>query len=135
MPTPADPVHLTSGLPSTDPVTLEQNWRQTPQLLAALKAAQLGAWCWDMESGDISWSEGSHALFGLPATQTLPGNLNQLSALPFDDWPKAQQAFDAVIKMPPRSAALTTAFAGQTAPCTGWRYGAAGCPPPMASPA
>ncbi|SOB52444.1 bifunctional diguanylate cyclase/phosphodiesterase [Pseudomonas lundensis] len=102
MPTPADSVHLTSGLPSTEPLTLEQNGRQTPPLLAALKAAQLGAWCWDMESGDISWSEGSHALFGLPANRTLPGNLNQLSTLPFDDWPKAQLAFDAVLKNAPQ---------------------------------
>ena len=101
MPTPADPLHLLCALTDSDPSAVEQSWHQTPQLLSASKAARMSAWCWDMESGDIRWSEGSQALFGLPARHALPSHLDQLSALPFDDWPKAQRVFDAVLKGAP----------------------------------
>ena len=81
MPTPADPLHLLCALTDSDPSAVEQSWHQTPQLLSALKAARMSAWCWDMESGDIRWSEGSQALFGLPARHALPSHLDQLSAI------------------------------------------------------
>lgn len=68
-------------------------WNNASHLLAALNAAQSGAWSWDLDSGEISWSKGVHALFGLDAEQVLPDNLERLGNLSFDDWPKAQRAF------------------------------------------
>lgn len=72
-------------------------WSNASHLLAALNAAQSGTWSWDLDSGEISWSKGVHALFGLDAAQPLPDNLENLSSLAFDDWPKAQRAFQEVI--------------------------------------
>ena len=106
MPNPADPVPFLGGLTDRDMPGVEQHWHEGPQLLAALNAAQLGAWCWDMDSGDIRWSHGSQALFGLDPHHPLPGNLEQLSELPFDDWPKAQRAFEAVCKGAPLEQSL-----------------------------
>lgn len=72
-------------------------WNDASYLLAALNAAQSGTWSWDLDSGEISWSEGVHALFGLDAGQPLPDNLDNLGSLSFEDWPKAQRAFQEVI--------------------------------------
>ncbi|WP_240891268.1 putative bifunctional diguanylate cyclase/phosphodiesterase [Pseudomonas sp. TMW22091] len=72
------------------------SWNDSSYLLAALNAAQSGTWSWDLDSGEISWSEGVHALFGLDAGQPLPDNLDNLGSLSFEDWPKAQRAFQEV---------------------------------------
>lgn len=71
-------------------------WDNAGYLLAALNAAQSGTWSWDLDSGEISWSKGVHALFGMNAEQALPNNLDSLGSLSFDDWPKAQRAFQDV---------------------------------------
>lgn len=36
------------------------------QLRLALQAAQMGVWYWDMAANQVTWSEGTEALFGLP---------------------------------------------------------------------
>lgn len=97
MPNPADFVHSKAHLSGLDQQPQEHHWHNTAQLLAALNAAHLGAWCWNIESGDIHWSKGTQALFGIDPEQPLPANVSTLSALPFEDWPRAQRAFEAVI--------------------------------------
>ncbi|MES2871223.1 MAG: EAL domain-containing protein [Pseudomonadota bacterium] len=106
MPTTTDPVPLQADLKDDTPQALEHSWQNAGQLLAALNAAQLGAWCWDIDSGEISWSRGTQALFGLDTRQALPTRFESLDALPFDDWPKAQRSFQAVIRGAPLEKAI-----------------------------
>ncbi|MCU1729693.1 EAL domain-containing protein [Pseudomonas sp. 7P_10.2_Bac1] len=101
MSNPTDALRSTPDAPDIDLSALEQDGLSATQLLAALNAAQLGAWCWQLESGELHWSNGAHALFGLETAQALPGNLQQLATLPFDDWPKAQEAFEAILSGEP----------------------------------
>ena len=98
---PADPVSRLNATKDVDSPALDQNWHNTAQLLATLNAAHLGAWIWDIDSGDISWSQGTETLFGLISHQALPTNLEHLHTLPFDDWSKAKTVFEAVINSAP----------------------------------
>ncbi|WP_300726611.1 bifunctional diguanylate cyclase/phosphodiesterase [Pseudomonas sp.] len=85
--------------PGSTDVTLQsraQGWLDAGDLLAAVNAAQLAAWCWDLDSGDIRWSEGAQAVFGLSPKHALPCHLELLHTLPFDNWAKAQRAFEAI---------------------------------------
>ena len=61
-----------------DPHESEQSWESASQLLAALNGARLGAWYWDIESGQISWSCGTQALFGFDPDQPLPKDIDYL---------------------------------------------------------
>ena len=72
MPNPVDPVPPLPRIHALDPQQAEQSWENAPQLLAALNAARLGAWSWDIDSGRISWSRGTQALFGFDPRQPLP---------------------------------------------------------------
>ncbi|WP_019408140.1 bifunctional diguanylate cyclase/phosphodiesterase [Pseudomonas psychrophila] len=96
-----DAVLPTSGLANVDLQTQGHNWLSAKHLLDALNAAQMGAWSWELESGDLQWSSGAHSLFGLDSQKGLPTNLEDLGTLPFDDWPKAQRAFEAIINGAP----------------------------------
>lgn len=93
-----DAVQPVPDAPETDRSALENDPLSATQLLAALSAAQLGAWCWHLDSGELHWSNGVKALFGLDCAQAMPSNLSQLNTLPFDDWPKAQRDFEAIIE-------------------------------------
>ena len=52
-------------IPAMDPAEFEQTWQDAPRLLAALNGAHLGTWYWDIRSGQVNWSRGAQALFGL----------------------------------------------------------------------
>lgn len=97
MSNPTDALHPAPDASDIDLSALDNHALSATQLLTAMNAAQLGAWCWELNSGDLHWSNGAHVFFGFDSALALPGNLQQLASLPFDDWPKAQQAFDAII--------------------------------------
>ncbi|CAK9888243.1 MULTISPECIES: sensor domain-containing protein [Pseudomonas] len=91
---------------AADPQESEQTWENAPQLLAALNGARLGAWFWDVETGQISWSRGTQALFGFDPHQPLPNDLDYLELVPMEDRPRALQAFHAVVNGEPVEQAL-----------------------------
>ena len=64
------------------PQESEQTWQNAPQLLAALNGARLGAWLWDIDSGRISWSRATQALFGFEPDRPLPNDIDYLDLLP-----------------------------------------------------
>ncbi|WP_010482994.1 PAS domain S-box protein [Pseudomonas sp. S9] len=72
-------------IPALDPAAFEQAWDDTPRLLAALNGAKLGAWLWDIESGQISWSRGAQALYGLDPNQPLNQRVEYLDLVPPED--------------------------------------------------
>ncbi|WP_241779004.1 hypothetical protein, partial [Pseudomonas corrugata] len=69
MPKPADHLPPLPRIQALDPKRSEQSWDSAPQLLAALNGARLGAWSWDIDTGRISWSRGTQALFGFDPRQ------------------------------------------------------------------
>ncbi|MDD0975868.1 EAL domain-containing protein [Pseudomonas fontis] len=91
---------------AADPQESEQTWENAPQLLAALNGARLGAWFWDVETGRISWSRGTQALFGFDPQQPLPNDLDYLDLLPMEDRARTLQAFNAVLNGEPVEQAL-----------------------------
>ncbi|MFO2465713.1 PAS domain S-box protein [Pseudomonas sp. 15FMM2] len=97
MPNPVDPKPPLPHIHTLDPQQAEQSWENAPQLLAALNAARLGAWSWDIDSGQISWSRGTQALFGFDPRQPLPMDLAYLDLLPAEDRDRAVRAFHAVL--------------------------------------
>ena len=91
---------------AADPQESEQTWENAPQLLAALNGARLGAWFWDVETGKISWSRGTQALFGYDPRQPLPQDLDYLDLLPTEDRERTLQAFHAVLEGEPQEQAM-----------------------------
>ncbi len=91
---------------AADPQESEQTWENAPQLLAALNGARLGAWFWDVETGRISWSRGTQALFGYDPRQPLPKDLDYLDLLPPEDRERTVQAFYAVVAGEPQEQAM-----------------------------
>ena len=92
MPKPADRMPPMPRVHALDPHESEQSWESAPQLLAALNGAHLGAWYWDIESGQVSWSRGTQALFGFDPHQPLPKDLEYLDLLPPEDRAKTVRA-------------------------------------------
>ncbi|VVM77952.1 hypothetical protein PS631_02175 [Pseudomonas fluorescens] len=93
-------------IPAVDPQDSEFAWQNAPQLLAALNGAQLGAWLWDIESGRISWSRGTQALFGFDPQQPLPSDIDYLELLPEEDRARTRLAFQAVVNGEPIEQAM-----------------------------
>jgi diguanylate cyclase (GGDEF)-like protein/PAS domain S-box-containing protein len=91
---------------AADPAQSEQSWESAPHLLAALNAADLGAWFWDIDSGIISWSRGTQALFGFDPSQPLPQDLEYLDLLPREDRARTIKAFQAVVRGEPSEKAM-----------------------------
>ncbi len=91
---------------AADPQESEQTWESATQLLAALNCAHLGAWFWDVESGRLSWSRGTQALFGFDPQQPLPNDLDYLELLPVEDRARTLQTFYAVMAGEPQDQAL-----------------------------
>ncbi|NBA94227.1 EAL domain-containing protein [Pseudomonas sp. R5(2019)] len=91
---------------AADPQESEQTWESAPQLLAALNGANLGAWFWDIESGQISWSRGTQALFGYDPHHPLPNDLEYIDLLLPEDRRRTIQAFHAVLNGEPAEQAL-----------------------------
>lgn len=104
-----NPVDTVPPLPriyALDPQEAEQSWDSAPQLLAALNAARLGAWSWEIDTGRISWSRGTQALFGFDPRQPLPEDLEYLDLLAPEDRAKVVRAFHAVLAGEPAVQAM-----------------------------
>ncbi|NIE73784.1 PAS domain S-box protein [Pantoea sp. Ap-967] len=93
-------------IPAVDPQESEQAWQNAPQLLAALNGARLGAWLWDIESGRVSWSRGTQALFGFDPHRPLPADIDYLDLLPEEDRARTRQLFHAVVNGEPVEQAM-----------------------------
>ena len=91
---------------AADPKESEQTWESAPQLLAALNGAHLGAWLWDIETGQVSWSRGTQALFGFDPFTPLPNDVDYLDLLPEEDRNRTMQAFQAVLRGEPVEQAM-----------------------------
>ena len=96
---PVDSVPPLPRIYALDPQEAEQSWESAPQLLAALNAARLGAWCWEIDTGRISWSRGTQALFGYDPRQPLPKDLDYLDLLAPQDRARVVRAFHAVLAL------------------------------------
>ncbi|HCT07357.1 MAG TPA: histidine kinase, partial [Pseudomonas sp.] len=103
---PVDSVPPLPRIYALDPQEAEQSWDSAPQLLAALNAARLGAWCWEIDSGRISWSRGTQALFGFDPRQPLPKDLDYLDLLAPEDSARVVRAFHAVLAGEPFEQAM-----------------------------
>jgi len=106
MPKSVDRIPPMPRIQALDPKNPEQSWESASQLLAALNGARLGAWYWDIERGQISWSRGTQALFGFDPRQPLPADLEYLDLLPPEDRAKTVRAFHAVIAGAPLEQAM-----------------------------
>ncbi len=93
-------------IPAADPQESEQAWQNAPQLLAALNGARLGAWLWDIETGRVSWSRGTQALFGFDPQRPLPNDIDYLDLLPEEDRARTRQVFQAVVNGEPIEQAM-----------------------------
>src|SRR5471032_1957532 len=103
---PVDSVPPLPRIYALDPQEAEQSWDSAPQLLAALNAARLGAWCWEIDTGRISWSRGTQALFGYDPRQPLPKDLDYLDLLAPSDRARVVRAFHAVLAGEPFEQAM-----------------------------
>lgn len=103
---PVDSVPPLPRIYALDPQEAEQSWDSAPQLLAALNAARLGAWCWEIDTGRISWSRGTQALFGFDPRQPLPKDLDYLDLLAPQDRGRVIRAFHAVLAGEPFEQAM-----------------------------
>ncbi|WP_434562376.1 PAS domain S-box protein [Pseudomonas sp. Z5-35] len=106
MPKPADHLPPLPRIQALDPKRSEQSWDSAPQLLAALNGARLGAWSWDIDTGQISWSRGTQALFGFDPRQPLPADVDYLDLLLPEDRAKAMRAFHAAVAGAPLEQAM-----------------------------
>ncbi|WP_025856458.1 EAL domain-containing protein [Pseudomonas sp. CHM02] len=103
---PVDSVPPLPRIYALDPQEAEQSWDSAPQLLAALNAARLGAWSWEIDTGKISWSRGTQALFGFDPRQPLPKDLDYLDLLAPQDRARVVRAFHAVLAGEPFEQAM-----------------------------
>lgn len=106
MPKPADHLPPLPRIQALDPKRSEQSWDSAPQLLAALNGARLGAWSWDIDTGQISWSRGTQALFGFDPRQPLPADVDYLDLLLPEDRARAVRAFHAAVAGAPLEQAM-----------------------------
>ncbi|MCQ6260126.1 EAL domain-containing protein [Pseudomonas sp. Q11] len=106
MPKSADNFPPLPRIQALDPKRSEQSWDSAPQLLAALNGARLGAWSWDIDTGQISWSRGTQALFGFDPRQPLPADVDYLDLLLPQDRAKAIRAFHAAVAGAPLEQAM-----------------------------
>ncbi|WP_421555303.1 putative bifunctional diguanylate cyclase/phosphodiesterase [Pseudomonas kitaguniensis] len=95
-----NPVDSAPPLPridALDPQGAEHSWDSAPQLLAALDAARLGAWYWEIDTGRVTWSRGTQALFGFDPHLPLPTDLNYMDLLAPSDRDRVVRAFHAMV--------------------------------------
>ncbi|WP_061239009.1 PAS domain S-box protein [Ectopseudomonas composti] len=85
-------------IPAMDPAEFEQTWQDAPRLLAALNGAQLGTWYWDIRSGQVSWSRGAQALFGLDPNRPMTRELHYIELIPEEERAEVLAKFNAILK-------------------------------------
>ncbi|UTW07372.1 sensor domain-containing protein [Pseudomonas benzenivorans] len=88
-------------IPVLDPGEFEKAWTDAPRLLAALNGAQLGVWCWDVGSGQLSWSRAAQNLFGLDPKRPLSAPLDYLELIAAEDYAKVLQLCELVLSGAP----------------------------------
>lgn len=93
-------------IPALDPAEFEQTWQDAPRLLAALNGARLGAWSWDIENGQVSWSRGAQALFGLDPRRPLSQRVDYIDLIPEEDRAAVMRSFQAVLTGAPETHSL-----------------------------
>ncbi|WP_271411702.1 sensor domain-containing protein [Pseudomonas sp. Q1-7] len=102
----SDPSPPLPHIPALDPIAFEQSWQDAPSLLAALNGAQLGAWSWDIESGQVSWSRGAQALFGIDPHRPLNEPVDYIQLIPEDDRSEVLRLFQEVLDGRPAERAM-----------------------------
>ena len=85
-------------IPAMDPAEFEQTWQDAPRLLAALNGAHLGTWYWDIRSGQVNWSRGAQALFGLDPNRPVTRELHYIELIPEEERAEVLAKFDAILK-------------------------------------
>ncbi|MEQ9728755.1 EAL domain-containing protein [Pseudomonas sp. WHRI 8822A] len=84
-------------VPVLDPAEFEKTWHDSQHLLAALNGAGLGAWFWNIESGEVSWSRGAQKVFGLDPTRPLSAPVDYIGLIPEEERSEVLRMFQAVI--------------------------------------
>lgn len=79
--------HISAYDPGDEPAV------QNSRVLAALRSARLGAWCWDLETGRVSWSDGAPMLFGFTAEQKVQAGFDYLDLVAEEDRPAVASTF------------------------------------------
>ncbi|MFN9587625.1 MAG: PAS domain S-box protein [Pseudomonadaceae bacterium] len=85
-------------IPAMEPAEFEQTWQDAPRLLAALNGAHLGTWYWDIRSGQVNWSRGAQALFGLDPNRPVTRELHYIELIPEEERAEVLAKFDAILK-------------------------------------
>lgn len=85
-------------IPAMDPAEFEQTWQDAPRLLAALNGAHLSTWYWDIRSGQVNWSRGAQALFGLDPNRPVTRELHYIELIPEEERAEVLAKFDAILK-------------------------------------
>lgn len=93
----SDPNPPLPHIPALDPVAFEQSWQDAASLLAALNGARLGAWSWDIDSGQVNWSRGAQALFGLDPHRPLQHPVDYIQLIPEEDRVEVLRLFREVL--------------------------------------
>ena len=84
-------------IPALDPGEFEKTWQDAQSLLAALSGAQLGIWYWDIETGKVSWSRATQALFGLDSQRPLTQQVDYIDLIPQEDRSMVEHLFRQVL--------------------------------------
>ncbi|MGG2400009.1 PAS domain S-box protein [Pseudomonas sp. SH1-B] len=85
-------------IPAMDPAEFEQTWQDAQRLLAALNGAHLGTWYWDIGSGQVNWSRGAQALFGLDPNRPVTRELNYIELIPEEERAEVLATFNTILK-------------------------------------
>jgi diguanylate cyclase (GGDEF)-like protein/PAS domain S-box-containing protein len=85
-------------IPAMDPAEFEKTWQDAPRLLAALNGAHLGTWYWDIRSGQVNWSRGAQALFGLDPNRPVTRELHYMELIPEEERAEVLAKFRAILR-------------------------------------
>lgn len=84
-------------VPALDPAEFEKTWHDSQHLLAAINGAGLGAWFWNVDTGEVNWSRGAQKLFGLDPNAPLAAPVDYMALIPEEDRTEVLRMFQAVL--------------------------------------
>ncbi|SDG91823.1 PAS domain S-box-containing protein/diguanylate cyclase (GGDEF) domain-containing protein [Pseudomonas flavescens] len=84
-------------VPALDPAEFEKTWHDTQRLLAALNGAQLGAWFWNIATGEVNWSRGAQKLFGLDPNTPTSTPIDYMDLIPGEERRDVLRLFQAAL--------------------------------------
>lgn len=84
-------------VPALDPAEFEKTWHDSQHLLAALNGAGLGAWFWNVDTGEVNWSRGAQRLFGLDPNSPLSAPVDYMALIPEEERTEVMRMFQAVL--------------------------------------